>query len=197
MRYEKGHKEQTRRRVVEVAAGRFRKHGIESSGVAELMADAGLTHGGFYAHFTSKDALIKTALGTALEATRSDLAEAVEAAEKGGGIEAIVRTYLLPLHRDHPERGCAAAALVGEIARTTRATRTEFTMQTEKLLDLIVAQLPTRLTKTVRRETAMAIYATMIGTLQLARAVTDPELSERLLDAGTSAAIELSKGVGR
>src|SRR4051794_20775044 len=108
MRYEKGRKDQTRKRVVDVAAAQFRAKGIEGTGVAGLMADAGLTHGGFYAHFKSKDDLVREALSAAharsLETWKT---EARAARESGGnGIEAIVRRYLRAAHRDRPDLGC-------------------------------------------------------------------------------------------
>src|SRR5438128_752564 len=119
MRYEKGHREQTRKRVVNAASARFRAQGIEATGLASLMADAGLTHGGFYAHFRSKDDLVREAIVDAQARSRETWMNEVQAAkERGGdGLEALVRWYLRAAHRDRPEAGCSVAALAPEVAR--------------------------------------------------------------------------------
>src|SRR5438270_10081972 len=108
MRYAKGHKSATRQRIVEVASQRFRKEGVAAVGVTGLMSDAGLTRGGFYAHFASKEALFREAVTSALDRMRLELGRV---AADGGGLEAILRTYLGSRYRDRPERGCAAALL--------------------------------------------------------------------------------------
>src|SRR5277367_6434987 len=122
MRYEKGHKETTRRRIIETAAARFRKDGIESVGVADLMAEAGLTHGGFYSHFASKEDLVKAALEEASAHSVRNFARRIEE----GGLEAWIRGYLRKEHRDHPEKGCVAAALGSEVVRHPKTTRKVF-----------------------------------------------------------------------
>ena len=106
MRYEKGHKDATRRRIVEVASQHLRKEGVGASGVAALMARAGLTHGGFYSHFSSKDALIEEALRDAIEQVRAWIAAVAETEDNK--FEAVVRAYLSASHRDNPETGCVA-----------------------------------------------------------------------------------------
>src|SRR2546423_1356238 len=121
MRYEKGHKDLTRARIVKTASRKFRKNGIEAVGIAGLMADAGLTHGGFYSHFDSKETLVREAVTRALDRSRDELTRIADA--DGGGIEKIIRTYLRPIHRDRPEHGCAAAALISELARHSQPTR--------------------------------------------------------------------------
>lgn len=181
MRYEKDHKETTHRRVVETAAARFRKEGLDGVGVASLMKDAGLTHGGFYSHFLSKDRLIEEALISSMEATTANLRQAAES----GGIEELIRFYLRPAHRDHPERGCAAAALGGEIARHSKSTRAVFTERTRKLIALIQSRLPNP-----DAATARAIFATIMGALQLSRAVSGI-LSDQMLESGEGAALAL------
>ena len=102
MRYQKDQKEITHRRVVEVAAARFRKDGLDGVGVATLMGEAGLTHGGFYSHFASKEALIQEVIDTGMDDSFARLTESTE----GAGIEGFIRRYLRPSHREHPERGC-------------------------------------------------------------------------------------------
>jgi AcrR family transcriptional regulator len=190
MRYEKGHKDGTRRRIVEVAARRFRRDGVEAVGVAGLMADAGLTHGGFYSHFASKEDLVRAVVAEAFDATNASLARAARAGPDG--LEAIVRAYLDPRHRDRPDRGCAAAALVAEIARHPDSTRAVFADKVAALLGLIAAQLPAG-DAAAREARATAIFATMMGSLQLARAATDPARSQRILDGGIAAALALAR----
>jgi TetR/AcrR family transcriptional repressor of nem operon len=182
MRYDKDHKETTRRRVVETASARFRKDGLDGVGVANLMRDAGLTHGGFYSHFPSKEALIEEAIVSSMEATFANLCRAAE----NGGIEEFIRFYLRPAHRDHPEKGCAAAALGGEIARHSKSTRAAFTESTRRLISFIEMRLPKP-----DAATARAIFATLMGALQLSRAVSDRDLSEKMLEAGETAALAL------
>src|SRR5215216_8166615 len=124
-RYGKDHKEATRRRIIEAAGRRLKRHGIDGSGVAALMADAGLTNGAFYAHFASKDDLVATAIADQLHALHANI---VAQAEPGPpGLEQIVRWYLSAQHRDNPGDGCPNAALLDEIGRCGDATRQAYT----------------------------------------------------------------------
>ena len=189
MRYEKGHKEATRQRIVETAAARFRKDGIEGVGLADLMAEAGLTHGGFYSHFSSKEDLVRAAVEEASCVSSSRFAKRTEE----GGLESWIRFYLQTSHRDHPERGCVAAALVGELARHPDSTRESFTENLSKVISSISGLLPGRQTPEVKRRTAIAIFSTLIGALQMARAVSDPALSEEILEAGTNTALAMAQ----
>jgi TetR/AcrR family transcriptional repressor of nem operon len=195
MRYGKEHKEETHKKVVEAASRRFRRDGIEATGVVDLMADVGLTHGGFYAHFSSKETLVKEAIAAASQKSRSHLQREIEKArsEKRDPLEAIVRAYLTTLHRDRPDRGCSVAALGSEIARHPRKTREAFTEGLDKTIGIIASALPDSVTKE-RKEKAYAIFATMIGSLQLARAVCDGAMSQSVIDAGISAALQIGHG---
>jgi TetR/AcrR family transcriptional regulator, transcriptional repressor for nem operon len=184
MRYRRDHKENTHRRVVEVAAARFRKQGLDGVGVATVMGDAGLTHGGFYSHFASKEALIEEVVEAGMEETFERVVES----SREGGIEAFIRFYLRPSHREHPERGCPAAALGTEIGRHSEATRNAFTRKLRRIVSHIASLLPTP-----NVEVAQAIFAMLVGTLQLARAVSDPALSDQLLKAGQDSALLLAK----
>ena len=192
MRYSKEHKAETRKRVVEAAARRFRKEGIEGTGVAELMADCGLTHGGFYAHFSSKESLVRETLLAASASSqkrlRSQIAEA--RAQNRDPLEHVVRHYLTALHRDRPERGCCIATLGAEIARHPRRTRETFTAGFEKILDVITEALPEP-DHPDARKTAYGIFSVMIGALQLSRTFADPEQSQNVLDSGVRAALQL------
>ncbi len=190
MRFEKGHKAATRQRILEVASERFRKDGVAAVGIAGLMADAGLTHGGFYAHFGSKEDLVREAMTAAFEATKTRQEGAFEPGK--AGLEQRIRNYLRPSHRDAPERGCAAAALVAEMARHDPATRETFTTRVEEIIARIAGHLPDDLPEAARQSTAIGIFGTMLGTLQLARAVADPALSDAILESGIQAAIKLA-----
>jgi TetR/AcrR family transcriptional regulator, transcriptional repressor for nem operon len=194
MRFDKGHKEQTRRRIVETAARRFRKEGVEAVGIAGLMADAGLTHGGFYAHFASKEDLVRAALEEALSQGQTRRTEVLADAPPGPqALEALVRFYLRPAHRDTPERGCAAAALIAEIARHEPETRAAFTGRLGALLGQIAATLPAQKTAAEKERLAIGIFGVMLGTLQMARAVTDPAMSDKILESGIAAALTLAR----
>ena len=193
MRYSKEHKAETHRRVVEAAARRFRKEGIEGTGVADLMADCGLTHGGFYAHFPSKESLVREALMAASGHGQAHLRRQIDdaRAEHQDPLERVVRHYLTALHRDRPDRGCCVAALGAEIARHPRKTREAFTAGLERTLDVIAAALPDP-SHPQARETAYAIFSIMIGALQLSRLLADPKLSQNALDSGIKAALRLA-----
>lgn len=180
MRYEKGRKDSSRTKIMEVASERFRKDGIAASGLATIMSDAGLTNGAFYPHFASKAELVRACVVHALEAQSQQLQGALDI----GGMEAVILTYLSPEHRDDPAKGCASAALLPEIARQPVETRQAYTEQFKSLVDtLSVALEHTKDPQGV----ALGVVATLFGTLELARAVEDKELSDRILAAGAEA----------
>ncbi len=187
MRYDKGHKDATRKRIIDVASKRFRKEGLEAVGLAGLMADAGLTHGGFYAHFQSKEDLVREAVTDAFRQSNARFERA--ARDDEDRFAAIVNGYLIPEHRDRPDLGCVAAALVSEIARHTEPTRQAFTSQLNSLIDLVEVQLPPG--PPDRRKCATAIVALLMGSLQLARAETDVTRSAEILASGAEAAFAL------
>jgi TetR/AcrR family transcriptional repressor of nem operon len=189
MRYEKGHKETTRRHIIETAAARFRKDGIEGVGVADLMAEAGLTHGGFYSHFSSKEDLVRAAMEEASGHSVRNFARRIEE----GGLENWIRAYLRTGHRDHPERGCAAGALASELARHPQSTRQSFTENLAKITTAIGSHLSADMTPAVKRNTATGIFATLIGAIQMSRAVSDPVVSEQILEAGIASALTLAQ----
>jgi len=188
MRYEKGHKQATRQRIVAVAARRFRKHGIAATGLAGIMAEAGLTNGGFYSHFKSKSELVREVFIYSLEQMRTDIWPKL--GNNSSSLEEAVCEYLGTRHRDKPERGCPTAALVAELARGSKSTRNSFTTRLKELMDLFLEKLqgkdPHRL-----RQDALAIFGLLVGSLQLARVVTDKRLSMEILQGGTDAAIRL------
>jgi TetR/AcrR family transcriptional repressor of nem operon len=187
MRYSKDHKQATRQRIVEAAGRRFKQDGIDGAGVATLMSDAGLTNGAFYAHFTSKEDLVANVLADQLRAQR----QSFEAQPSDrAGLEAFIRSYLSPEHRDNCADGCPSAALLDEIARRPDATRRVFTDELTGVIDDIATRLDSTHPEAARTD-ALTIFGLMIGTLQLARALTDRDLSDRLLAEGTETALKL------
>ncbi len=197
MRFEKGHKEHTRQRIIETASRKFRKDGVAATGIAGLMADAGLTHGGFYAHFASKEELVRAALEEALSQNYARRQEVLgQVAPGADSLEALIRFYLRPAHRDTPEHGCAAAALVSEIARHEPETRAAFTGRLQRLLDQIAGLLPPEMDAKARDSLAIGLFGTLLGCLQMARAVNDPVLSTQILESGERAALALARTVG-
>jgi AcrR family transcriptional regulator len=183
-RYSREHKESTRRRIIETAGRRFKRDGIDGSGIATLMADAGLTNGAFYAHFESKDDLVATVLGDQVDRQASEFSEL-----PGGraGLEAFVGQYLSPGHRDHPEIGCPSAALLDEVGRCTAATKEAYTAGTKAILDEIRARLAPE-DPEAARGTALALFTMLVGSMQLARAVSDTTLSDAVLEEGKRSA---------
>lgn len=182
MRYEKGRKDASRRRIMEVAAERFRSEGIAASGLAGIMSDAGLTNGAFYPHFQSKTELVRESLTSALE----DQAHRLQDVFAAGGLEAVLSAYLSPEHRDNPGGGCVSAALLPELARQPAETRSLYASRFLTMVQQLASSLPpeTRDPEGI----ALAIHATLIGTLQLARATQGTALSDRILAAGADAA---------
>jgi TetR/AcrR family transcriptional regulator, transcriptional repressor for nem operon len=188
MRYEKGRKAETHARIVEVASRRFRQDGIAAVGLNGLMADAGLTHGGFYAHFESKEDLVRQAVASALTDNETGLVGRLVRTE--GDLVAAVRSYLSPGHRDQPARGCTYAALASEIARHPPESRSHFTEHLKEQLNVVAAQLD-RVDPKSAKSRAVAILGLISGALQLARAATDPKLSQRILDDAVEGALHL------
>ena len=182
MRYEKGRKDASRRRIMEVAAERFRSDGIAASGLAGIMSDAGLTNGAFYPHFQSKAELVRESLTSALD----DQSQRLQDAFADGGLEAVLAAYLSAEHRDNPGRGCVSAALLPELARQPPETRSLYAARLLAMVRQMAASLPPRTRD--RENVALAIHATLIGTLQLARATQGTALSDRILAAGADAA---------
>lgn len=188
MRYSKDHKTETHARIVKNASVRLRERGAASLGVAELMKEAGLTHGGFYAHFSSRDALIGEAFAHAMEQTTKRWRKRAELAPEGKRLASVVNGYLTPDHRDDVGNGCALPALGAEVLRASPKTRKAFAAKLEEMIDMICAQMPAQTPKTARRE-AMATLATMMGTLVLARLAGTGEFSDEILSAGRHAAL--------
>jgi TetR/AcrR family transcriptional regulator, transcriptional repressor for nem operon len=186
-RYGKEQKEATRRRIVESAGRRFKRDGIDGSGIATLMADAGLTNGAFYAHFASKDDLIATVVADQLHAQGERL-RALPSGE--AGLEQFVREYLSVEHRDAVQEGCPSAALLDEIGRAQRATKHAFTDGLLAYIDDIAARLAPDDPQPARAH-VLSVFAMMVGTVQLARALADQQLADEVLEQGIRNALAL------
>ena len=196
MRYSREHKQETHARIVKKASVRLREKGAHGVGVADLMKEAGLTHGGFYAHFDSREALVIEAFAYAMDRSTARWRKKAEEIPPDQRFAAIVDAYLTPLHRDDPGNGCAVPALAAEIAREGVKTRRAFSAKLEQMIDMMAEQIPGRSRKAAR-EQAMASLATMVGTMILSRAGGGGELSDDILAAGRGAllvVVPMSKG---
>jgi TetR/AcrR family transcriptional repressor of nem operon len=182
MRHSKAEKAKTHERIVAIASKRFREEGLAGIGIADLMKDAGLTVGGFYKHFNSRDALVAEAVGSALELWKRQ----VDAAASGGlpvTYESLVDEYLSEAHRNHPGTGCAVSALAGDLARADRRTRALVSRKVRDNIELL-ASLIRNTNKTgsgSARAQAVLTYCALVGAIGMARAVSDEELSREIL----------------
>jgi len=187
VRYGKQHKQATRQRILETAGRRLKRDGIDGSGIATLMADAGLTNGAFYAHFASKQELVATAVADQLRNQRESLGTL---APGRAGVEQYVREYLSVQHRDNPDDGCPSAALLDEIGRCTQATKRAYTDGLLAMVDDIAARLAPEDPPSARAKT-LSVFALMVGTLQLSRALADRQLADQVLEQGIHNALAL------
>lgn len=172
---------QNRERIIEVAAKLFRERGFDGIGVAELMKSAGLTHGGFYGNFASKEDLMAQACARALEGSLDAMRQLAER-DGENALSAVASAYLSPAHRDRPGEGCALAALGAEAMRHGSPVRAAFTQGVRSLVDMLTRLVPGK-SKRAKREKALVIFASMVGALVLARAIDDAELSEEVLQS--------------
>lgn len=186
-RYDAQHKAETRRRIIDTASARFKQDGIDASGIATLMSDAGLTNGAFYAHFSSKNDLVANVIADQLRIQHDALSELPSGR---AAVEEYVREYLSPHHRDHPEQGCPSAALLDEVGRCDDAVRQSYTNGTQAIVNTIAARLSPH-DPNAARTAAMGLFTLLVATLQLARAVSDPTLSDEVLASGISNAQKL------
>ena len=186
-RYGKEHKEATRRRIIEAAGQRLKLDGIDGSGVSTLMADAGLTNGAFYAHFASKEDLVTIAVADQL---RQQLEHFRSAGVDRESVEQLIREYLSVGHRDDTEHGCPSAALLDEIGRCSETTRSAYTKGVRGLVDQIASMLAPDDPESARGQT-LSLFALLIGTLQLSRALADGRLADEVLERGIGSALAL------
>lgn len=186
-RYGDEHKQATRQRIVEQAGRRFKQDGIDGSGIATLMKDAGLTNGAFYGHFASKDELVAETIADELRGQRDLLA----GLEPGyAGLEQFVRAYLSIEHRDDPAAGCPSGALLDEVVRCSAPTRQAYTDGMVGIMDDFAAHLLPE-DPASARVTMFGVFASVVGTLQLSRAIADRELADAVLEQGIANALSL------
>jgi TetR/AcrR family transcriptional repressor of nem operon len=174
------HKARTRDRIIETAARAFRERGVEPVGIAEVMHEAGLTHGGFYAHFPNKEALVAEAAVRGLAESRREFVSAAAEANPEAPVVEIIRRYVSRYHRDHPAEGCAIPALTAEIAREPDSVRHAFTAALEEWIGLLTEFMPGT-TPEAEQDAALILAAGMAGAVALSRAVDDSTLSDRIL----------------
>ncbi|MEO7496723.1 MAG: TetR/AcrR family transcriptional regulator [Massilia sp.] len=175
-------KEATHDRIVEVASRAIRRSGYDGTGVADIMKEAGLTHGGFYAHFDSRDALLAEAAERAGAEGVAFATRMAAAAPPGQALQAIMQAYLSPQHVGAIENGCPVSALCSEMPRQAAEVRHAATVNIKEMIDLIARQLPDW-GQPQAHERAMAMMCALVGATTLARAVDDPKLSEALCAA--------------
>jgi TetR/AcrR family transcriptional repressor of nem operon len=173
-------KEITHARIVETAARAIRRSGYDGTGVADIMKEAGLTHGGFYAHFASREAMLAEAADRAREETIANAKRIFAEAPEGQGLQALMHAYLSDAHMANIETGCALVALGSEMPRQPPEVRNASTCQMKEMLALVEGQLSGRENA---RDEALVMLSTLVGTLMLARAAADPELSEAIRQA--------------
>ena len=180
MGHSKAQKKRTHKRIVDIASKRFREKGLAGLGIAELMKEAGLTVGGFYKHFDSRDDLVAEAVSLALGGWK----RRVDAAKAGGpsvSLAKLIDDYLSEAHRDNPGTGCAFSALAPEIARSNTQTRALTSEQVRNDIQLIAGLLPGK-DKSRARSRAILTFSALVGAMSLARAVSDKELSREILE---------------
>ena len=192
MRYSREHKLETHARIVRRASVRLREKGAHGIGVADLMKEAGLTHGGFYAHFNSREALVIEAFTHAMDRSTENWRKLAEKTPREKRLAMVVNTYLTTLHRDDPGHGCAIPTLGAEIARENSKTRKVFAGRLEQMIDMLAGQIPDVPRKVARKE-AMSTIATMMGTLVMARIAGTSDFSDDILTAGREAILGRAK----
>ena len=180
MRKSKQEAARTRERIVEAAAAEFCEHGLAATGLAELMSAAGLTHGGFYRHFDSKDQLIEEACAEAIATMMDRLASAASQRSGRAGLKAATAAYLSTRHRDNPRDGCPLAALGSELVRADPRARAVATAGFLRMVDILAGQFD-QAGPSEARKRAIAAASTLIGALTMSRIVNDRALSESIL----------------
>ncbi|MEI6001663.1 TetR family transcriptional regulator [Paraburkholderia bengalensis] len=184
MGYSQAEKAETHQRIVDVASRRFRELGLDGISVADIMKEAGLTVGGFYKHFATRDDLVVEAMAAACEQMDRSELTAQPTLKKS------IQTYLSEAHRDDIASGCPLSALVNDTARSTDDAREVFSERLEASLALLESQMPEE-TEGNRRAKAMLIYSAYVGAMGLSRAVPDPKLSKQILNSVATELISL------
>ena len=180
MRYRPEHKAEVHEKIVRDASRRVRSEGLNGAAVAAVMRDNGLTHGGFYKHFESKDELLVESLREAFREITDKLADAAEQPHREAAWKAIVKTYLSAEYCDHVERGCPLTALAPELARVDKRTRGQIFTELVEYKDRMLPFMPGR--RTADKDRAFfSIFSTMIGAIEIARMLPEPAMREKVL----------------
>lgn len=182
MRYGPEHKAEIHQKIVNDASRRVRAEGLTGAAVSAVMRDAGLTHGGFYKHFESKDELLLESLSDAFREMSECLAHAAEQSQPGRAWKTVVKTYLSPEHCDHPDRGCPLAALAPELARADKAMKVKILGELTKYKERMLPFMPGRRVADKERN-FVVIFSTMIGAISIARVLPDREARITVLAA--------------
>src|SRR5579862_9235944 len=180
MRYRPEHKLETHQKIVKDASRRVRAEGLNGAAVSAIMKDAGLTHGGFYKHFRSKDDLLLESLREGFREIEDTLAHAAEQSPPGEAWKAIVKTYLSLDLCEHPERGCPLAALSPELARADKRIKPRIVAELVNYKARMAPFMPGR-RKADKERAFLAIFSTMIGAIEIARMLPDPAIREKVL----------------
>jgi TetR/AcrR family transcriptional regulator, transcriptional repressor for nem operon len=181
MRYEPDHKVRIHRRIVRNASRQLRAKGLNGPAVTILMRASGLTHGGFYRHFGSRDDLVVEAIEESLQELRDRLVAAAKQADPGEGWKAMVRCYLSLELCDRPDEGCPIAALAPDMARTRSGPKQRISAAILKLREELLPFMPGRNARE-KAENFLAIFSSMVGTIAIARTMPDPALRQRILN---------------
>ncbi len=181
MRYPPEHKDQVRQRIVDAASRRFRGRGSENVAIADLMSELRLTHGGFYRHFKGKEQLFNEAFLAAAAETQSRMKAAAEQAPPGRELEAIITRYLSAGHCENPSQGCPIATLAAEISRHPKSTRVTLDRAIRQTASGMARFMPGR-TAAERERAAIVLFASMAGTLMLARATAAEGIRRDILE---------------
>jgi TetR/AcrR family transcriptional regulator, transcriptional repressor for nem operon len=180
MRYPPEHKSEVHQKIVRDASRRVRAEGLNGAGVAAVMRDTGLTHGGFYKHFESKDELLLESLREAFREIADNLAHAAQQAPREAAWKAIVKAYLSPEYCEHVERGCPLPALAPELARVDKRMKGQIVTELVKYKDRMLPFMPGR--RIADKERAFfSIFSTMIGAIEIARMLPEPVMREKVL----------------
>jgi len=180
MKVSKGTMAEHREQIITAAARRFREGGFDNVSVGDIMKEVGLTHGGFYGHFSSKDELVALACLRAMTETVAKWQKVSDDAP-GDRLEALVDFYLSLRHHDRPEAGCLVAALGSELSRQPSAVKEAVTVGQRKAIEFLSRIAPGK-TKVLRRKQAILAFAAMVGGMIMARGTSEPQLRQEILD---------------
>jgi TetR/AcrR family transcriptional regulator, transcriptional repressor for nem operon len=180
MRYRPEHKAEIHQKIVKDASQRVRAEGLNGAAVAAVMRDTGLTHGGFYKHFGSKDDLLMESLSEAFREMGDVLVHAAEQSPHEVAWKAIVKAYLSPEHCEHPERGCPVAALAPELTRVDKGMKRRIVAELATYKSRMLPFMPGRGTADKQRA-FFVVFSTIIGAIEIARILPDPAMREKVL----------------